>query len=72
MPIPDFQTLMLPLLRYCADSKEARPYAAQVNNKIVLIDGPMLADLMIDYGLGVTTVTSYEIKRVDSDYFLDE
>jgi len=52
-------------------SKEARAYASQVNSKIVLIDGQMLADLMIDYGLGVATVTSYEIKRVDSDYFVD-
>lgn len=53
-------------------SKEARAYASQVNSKIVLIDGPMLADLMIDYGLGVATITSYEIKRVDSDYFVDD
>lgn len=53
-------------------SKEARAYAVQVNSKIVLIDGQMLADLMIDYGLGVATVTSYEIKRVDSDYFVDD
>lgn len=53
-------------------SKEARAYAGQVNAKIVLIDGPMLAELMIDYGLGVTTVTSYEIKRVDSDYFAED
>lgn len=53
-------------------SKEARAYASQVNSKIVLIDGPMLADLMIDYGLGVATITSYEIKRVDSDYFEDD
>lgn len=53
-------------------SKETRTYAAQVSSKIVLIDGPMLADLMIDYGLGVATVTSYEIKRIDSDYFVDD
>jgi restriction endonuclease Mrr len=25
--------------------------------------------LMIDYNIGVTTVTSYELKRMDSDYF---
>jgi restriction system protein len=53
-------------------SKEARAYAGQVNSKLVLIDGPMLAELMIDYGLGVSTVTSYEIKRVDSDYFSED
>lgn len=35
----------------------------------VLIVGPALADYMIDYGLGVTTRTVYEIKRIDSDWF---
>lgn len=53
-------------------TKEARSYAGQVNAKLVLIDGAMLAELMIDYGLGVSLVTSYEIKRVDSDYFAEE
>lgn len=53
-------------------SKEARAYAASVSAKLVLIDGQMLAELMIDYGLGVATMTSYEIKRVDSDYFSED
>lgn len=53
-------------------SKEARAYAAQVSAKLVLIDGQTLAELMIDYGLGVATMTSYEIKRVDSDYFSED
>lgn len=53
-------------------TKEARNYAAQVDSKIVLIDGPMLSDLMMDFNLGVSTVTSYEIKRLDSDYFAEE
>ena len=37
-----------------------------------LIDGEALAQLMIDFGLGVTTFASYELKRIDSDYFADE
>lgn len=53
-------------------TKEARAYAAQVDSKIVLIDGPMLSDLMMDFNLGVSMVTSYEIKRLDSDYFAEE
>lgn len=53
-------------------SKEARAYAGQVNSKIVLIDGAMLADLMIDYNIGVSTRETYEIKRVDSDYFAED
>ena len=41
------------------------------NPKIVLIDGEELAQLMIDHNVGVSTVETYEIKRVDSDYFAE-
>jgi restriction system protein len=48
----------------------ANDYAQRISaNKIVLIDGEQLAELMLDYGIGVTDVTSYRIQRVDSDYF---
>ncbi len=50
-------------------SQEALRYASTIEAKIVLIDGKRLAELMIDYGVGVTTVTTYQLKRVDSDYF---
>ena len=30
-----------------------------------------LCNLMIDHGIGVTRATSYEVKRLDSDYFFD-
>jgi restriction system protein len=36
---------------------------------VVLLDGQMLANLMIEHGVGVSTERSYELKRVDSDYF---
>ena len=36
---------------------------------MVLIDGETLANLMIDHGVGVSLQRSYEVKRVDSDYF---
>ena len=39
---------------------------------IILIDGDDLADLMIDYNVGVSVAVNYEIKRVDSDYFVEE
>lgn len=53
-------------------SKDAREYVSRVDSKIVLIDGDTLAQLMIDYGIGVATVTTYDLKRVDSDYFSEE
>ncbi|MDZ4289056.1 MAG: restriction endonuclease [Prosthecobacter sp.] len=51
--------------------KTARDYVAQVGQKIVLIDGPKLADLMIDYGVAVSSRVTYEIKRADEDYFAE-
>ena len=50
-------------------SNDAISYATNIETHIVLIDGVRLAELMVDYNVGVTTVNSYEIKRVDSDYF---
>jgi restriction endonuclease Mrr len=31
-----------------------------------------LADLMLEHGVGVTTTTAYEIKKIDLDYFAEE
>lgn len=50
-------------------SKPAHEFVTQVQSKIVLIDGEELAQLMIDFGLGVSPVASYEVKRVDTDFF---
>lgn len=51
---------------------DAREYARRVENKVVLIDGSRLAELMIDFGVGVSVATSYEIKKVDTDFFPEE
>jgi len=37
-----------------------------------LIDGSQLAQLMIDHDVGVSEVSSYRIKKIDMDYFIDE
>lgn len=50
-------------------TREAREYVNQIDSKIVLIDGEQLAQLMIDYGVGVSVAKVYEIKKIDSDYF---
>lgn len=44
----------------------------KIDPKVVLIDGRHLATLMIDFNVGVTPVSSYETKRIDSDYFSEE
>jgi restriction system protein len=50
-------------------SEGAREYVASIESKIVLIDGTELTQLMIDHGIGATSHQTYEIKRLDSDYF---
>jgi len=50
-------------------TKDANDYVAMIDSRIVLINGARLANLMIDHGVGVTRAGSYEVKRLDSDYF---
>ena len=50
---------------------QARDYASSIDTEVVLIDGKRLADLTIDHGVGVSTVATYEQKRIDSDYFIE-
>jgi len=50
-------------------STAAWDYVSRIDSRIVLIDGETLAQLMLDFDLGVTTVATYRLKRVDSDYF---
>ena len=49
----------------------AREFVAQVSQKIVLINGQRLAELMIEYGVGVSTRETYVLKRADEDYFAE-
>jgi len=53
-------------------TKGAINYAAGLENNVVLIDGDRLTELMFEYGLGVVTVNSYDVKRVDNDFFDDD
>ncbi|HRR40005.1 MAG TPA: restriction endonuclease [Syntrophales bacterium] len=48
---------------------DARSYVSQIGSKIVLIDGEQLTNLMIEYDVGVSTVSLYPVKKVDGDYF---
>ncbi len=50
-------------------SKDARDYVTRIEKKIVLIDGQLLTDLMIEHNVGVTEQQRFVIKRIDSDYF---
>lgn len=53
-------------------SKDAFAFVEKIDSKIILIDGATLARLMVDNNVGVSLVTEYQVKRVDSDYFTDK
>lgn len=53
-------------------STEAIDYVSKIDNKIILINGDRLAQLMLDYSVGVSTVEMYELKKIDEDFFIDE
>ncbi len=51
-------------------SQSAIEFANKIESKVVLINGETLAKLMIDYNVGVSPTQLYELKSIDSDYFL--
>jgi restriction system protein len=55
-----------------AFSSDAQAYVEHIDPKVIPIDGRRLAELMIDFDLGVTEASVYRIKRIDFDYFGDE
>ena len=50
-------------------TKEAMSFVQQIQHKVILIDGQLLAQLMIDYDIGVSLEKNYQVKRVDRDFF---
>lgn len=53
-------------------TKEAQEYVKNITNKVVLINGLRLTGLMIENNIGVSVAATYEVKKIDSDYFADE
>ena len=50
-------------------TRAARDYVERSPKRIVLIDGEELARLMTQHDIGVRLRVSYELKRIDEDYF---
>jgi restriction system protein len=50
-------------------TKSAKAYVERSSKRIILIDGPELARLMVQYGIGVRTRQTFQLKRIDEDYF---
>ncbi|MEL6273021.1 MAG: restriction endonuclease, partial [Chloroflexota bacterium] len=53
-------------------SREAIEFVGRIGKKIILIDGSYLADLMIDYSVGVIIKETYIVYELNENYFDDE
>ncbi|ADT69767.1 MULTISPECIES: restriction endonuclease [unclassified Pseudoalteromonas] len=53
-------------------SKDAFDYIGRIDKRIVLIDGAQLTELMLTHNLGVSTKRVFEVKALDSDYFIED
>ena len=54
-------------------TKDAQEFADNLlGSNIVLIDGNQLTKLMIKYNLGVAVEQTFEVKRIDSDFFSED
>jgi restriction system protein len=53
-------------------TSQAREFVRHLSQRVILIDGQELADLMIEHGVGVRTSRTIEFKRVDEDFFAED
>lgn len=58
--------------RFDKNAYTDKEFAERSSKRVILINGSQLARYMIDHNVGVSTVETYEIKRVDSDYFAED
>ncbi|WP_320168137.1 restriction endonuclease [Mangrovibacterium marinum] len=49
--------------------KSAYDYVKSIDRTIVLVDGIRLAELMIEFRMGVSVKETYQVKEIDTDYF---
>lgn len=47
----------------------AYEYVKRIDPKVILIDGEKFAYLMIEHNIGTSIIESYDIKKIDLDYF---
>lgn len=53
-------------------SAPALEFVRHLPQRVILIDGSRLADLMIEHGVGVRVARVVEVKRLDEDFFIEE
>lgn len=53
-------------------TQDARDYVSHIDPRVVLIDGAQLSEYMIEHNLGVSVKATYDVKRIDTDFFTEE
>ncbi|MEP0324088.1 restriction endonuclease [Bauldia litoralis] len=53
-------------------SLQATEFVRHLPQRIILIDGDRLADLMIEHDIGVRLNRAIEFKRIDEDFFAED
>ncbi len=53
-------------------SSQATDFVRHLPQRVILIDGGRLAELMVEYGVGVRVSRAIQVKRIDEDFFVDE
>lgn len=53
-------------------SKQAMDYTKGLQQRVILIDGARLTELMVEFGVGVRSSRTIDVKRLDEDFFADE
>lgn len=50
----------------------AQSFVDGIEHKIILIDGQRLSELMLEHNVGVSIQSSFEVKKIDTDYFSED
>jgi restriction system protein len=53
-------------------SDSAKNYVKNIATKVVLVNGELLAKLMVEHDIGVTETSAYKIKKMDYDFFAED
>jgi restriction system protein len=53
-------------------SAQAQDFARHLPQRVILVDGEQLTELMVEHGVGVRTSRAISFKRLDEDFFTEE
>jgi restriction endonuclease Mrr len=53
-------------------SQQAIDFAKHLSQRVILIDGARLTELMIEHNVGVRLSRALEFKRIDEDFFAED